>query len=230
MDSDSDSYYEENSSEAGEEVAGPLHVSLAINLEESPESPPPRSPSPLLPPHPIPVGELSPVWELPDDGTNFLNFFTRADVLELKQGAETTRNRRNDEGYVVEEPLLAQNFVAFLIEYHSTQLEIKFLRIAAEPLFAQMLAYVAGYACLTSHNNRIFRQGFETWSVEVKRAFAVVGGVGQLPRKRVSCSALSVLRALSALGGLYIVLCHHVLYGFLLSSCTTNKNIFGFLQ
>ena len=85
MDSNSDSCYEESSSEAGEEVAGPLHVNLEINLEESPESPPPGSPSPLLPTEPVPVGELSPVWELPDDGTNFMNSFTRADVLELKQ-------------------------------------------------------------------------------------------------------------------------------------------------
>ena len=33
MDSDSDSYFEESSSEAEEEVAGPLHVKLEINLE-----------------------------------------------------------------------------------------------------------------------------------------------------------------------------------------------------
>ena len=90
-------------------------------------------------------------------------------MLELKQWAETTRNRRNEEDYVVEEPVLPQLFGAFLIEHHGTQWEIKFQRAAAEPLFAQLLAYVAGYVGLTSHNKRIFRQWFETWSVEVKR-------------------------------------------------------------
>ena len=124
MDTDSDSYYEESSSEAEKEVAGPLHVNLGINLEESPGSPPPGSPSPLLPPQRIPVGELSPAWELPDGETIFLNFFIRTDVLELKQWAETTSNRRNDEDYVVEEPVLPQSFVAFLIEYHGTQWEL----------------------------------------------------------------------------------------------------------
>ena len=97
MDSDNDSYYEESSSEAEEEVAGPLHVNLENILEESPESRPPGSPSPPLPPQPIPVGELSPVWDLPDDGTNFINFFTRANVLELKHWAAITRQRRNEE-------------------------------------------------------------------------------------------------------------------------------------
>ena len=70
---------------------------------------------------------------------------------------------------MVEEPMLSLKFVSFLIEYHGTQWELKFMRAAAEPLFAQLLGYVAGYARLTSHNKKIFRQGFETWSVEVKR-------------------------------------------------------------
>ena len=157
MESDSDSYFEDCSD--NEEVAAPLHINLEFNLEESPESLPPGPPSPYPVPHaPIPVGELSPVWELPDDGTNLINFFTRADVLELKHWAAITRQRRNEEGYVVEDPLLPKNFRAFLVEYHVTQWEIKFLRAAAEPLFAQFLAYMAGYARLTSHNKRIFRQ------------------------------------------------------------------------
>ena len=75
----------------------------------------------------------------------------------------------NEEGYVVEEPILPQNFRAFLVEYHGTHWEIKFLRAAAEPLIAQLMAYVAGYARLTSHNKRISRQSFETWSEAVKR-------------------------------------------------------------
>ena len=73
MESDSDSDYEESSD--NEEVATPLHINLEINLEESPESPQAGPPSPVLPPQPVPVGELSPVWELPDDGTNFINVF-----------------------------------------------------------------------------------------------------------------------------------------------------------
>ena len=73
MESDSDSYFEESSDI--EEVAAPLHITLELNLEESPESPPPGPPSPApAPPAPIPVGEFSPVWELPDDRTNFNNF------------------------------------------------------------------------------------------------------------------------------------------------------------
>ena len=78
MDSNADSYFEE-SSEAEEEVAGPLQ----IIMEESPESPPPESPSPV-PTRRIPEEELTLGWELPDDGTNFKNFSTRADVLELR--------------------------------------------------------------------------------------------------------------------------------------------------
>jgi len=168
MDSDND-YFEESSSDE-EQAAGPLHVNLEVNLEEAPESPPPGPPSPApAPPAPVPAEELFPVWELPDDGNNFMNFYTRVDVLDLKDWSVTTRQRRNEGGYVVEEPVLPQNFIAFLIEYHGTQWEIKFLKAAAEPLFAQLLAYIAGYARLTSHNKRIFRQWFGTWSAEVKR-------------------------------------------------------------
>ena len=108
-------------------------------------------------------------WELPDDGTNFINFFNRADVLELQHWATVTRQRRNEEGYMVEEPVIPENFRIFLVEYHGTQWEIKFLGAAAEPLFAQLLSYVAGYSRLTNHNKRIFRQSFETWSLAVKR-------------------------------------------------------------
>ena len=86
MDSDTDSYYEESSD--AEEGAGSLHINVNVNIDESPESPRPQpeSPSPV-PPAPIPVVDLSRVWELPGDGTNFLNYFNRADVLELKNWA-----------------------------------------------------------------------------------------------------------------------------------------------
>ena len=73
MDSDNDSYYEESSTEDEQEMADPLNFDVKVNLEESPESPPPQSGSPFVLPVPIPVGELAPVWELPDDGTNFGN-------------------------------------------------------------------------------------------------------------------------------------------------------------
>ena len=82
MDSDSDSYYEENS-ENDEEGAGPLHVNLNVNLKESPESPPRRSPSPVLSLPPIPEEGLSPSWELRDDRDNFKNCYTLEDLLEL---------------------------------------------------------------------------------------------------------------------------------------------------
>ena len=72
MDRDAVLYFEE-SSETEEEVAGHLHKNKII--EKSPESPPPEYPSPV-PPQTIPEEELSPGWELPDDGTNFINYFT----------------------------------------------------------------------------------------------------------------------------------------------------------
>ena len=188
MDSDSDSYYEESSSENEQEVAGPLHINVEVNLEEAPELPPPGPPSPAPVPVPVPaqlpVENVAFVWELPDDGTNFMNFFNRADVLELQHWAMVTRQRRNEEGYVVEEPAIPENFRMFLVEYHGTQWEIKFLGAAAEPLFAQLLAYVRGYARLTSHNKRIFRQSFESWSLVTKgeqlRLLAESGGFLEL--------------------------------------------------
>ena len=161
MESDNDSYFEKSSSEVEQESAGPLLFNVEVIIEESPESPPgPPSLAPA-PPAPIPVDNLAFVWELPDDGTNFINFFTRADVLQLKDWARVTRQRRNEEGYMVEEPLIIEIFRAFLVEYHGTQWEIKYLGATAEPLFAQLMAYVAGSARLTCHNKRIFRQSFK---------------------------------------------------------------------
>ena len=85
MESDSDFFYEYNSdNEQG--VAGSLNIQVNLNMEESPESPPPGSPAPV-PPQQIPVEEPAPGWELPDDGSNFLNCFTRQDVLDLKNWA-----------------------------------------------------------------------------------------------------------------------------------------------
>ena len=73
MENDSDFYYEESSD--NEEVAAPPHLNLKVSLEESPVFLQADPPSPVLAPQPIPLGELSPVWELPDDGTNFFIFF-----------------------------------------------------------------------------------------------------------------------------------------------------------
>ena len=71
MESDSDSFCEESSSDGEQE--GALHLNVEVNIEEAPEWPPPQPESPPILPQPVPVGELAPVWELPDDGTNFLN-------------------------------------------------------------------------------------------------------------------------------------------------------------
>ena len=102
MESDSDSYFEE-SSDNEQKVAAPLNIQVNLNLE-SPESHPPQPESPPVLPVPIPVDELAPVWELPDDGTDFVNYFTRADVLQLKKKAVETRARLSEENYVVEAP------------------------------------------------------------------------------------------------------------------------------
>ena len=160
MDSDSDSYFEESSSEDEQEVAGPLHVNVEINLEEPPEAPE------VDPPAPIPEQEPVPGWELPDDGNNFLNYYTRTDVIELRNWAHETRNRINELGYVIEAPMIPENFALYLLEHHGPQWEANFLQLAAEPLFQQMLAYIAGYARLTSFNKHQLRSFYETWAEE----------------------------------------------------------------
>ena len=137
-----------------------------MNINESPESPtpPPESPSPF-PPSPIPEQELSPGWELPDDGNNFLNLFTLTDVVELRSWAQETRNRINEERYVVGAPAKSQIFMVFFQEQCRQQWQVKVLRAAAEPLFEQLLAKFVGYARLTSHNNYLLRGLNETWTV-----------------------------------------------------------------
>ena len=149
MENDSDSFFEE-SPDNKQEVAAPLNIQVNMNLE-SLESPPPQpeSPSPLPPP-PIPEQELSPGWEIPDNGNNFMNYYTRTDVKELKNWAQETRNRVIEVGYVVEAPIISQSFAAYLQEHHGPQWEAKFLQLAAELLFERMLAYIAAYARRTS--------------------------------------------------------------------------------
>ena len=179
MDSDSDSFYEESSSDEEQEGAGPININVEINLEEPPEAPEVGPPSPVPPP-PILEQELAPGWELPDDEDNFLNFYTRTDVMELKNWAQETRNRVNEVGYVVEAPVISQNFTAYLLEHHGPQWEAKFLQLAAEPFYEQMLAYIAGYARLTSFNKHQLRNFYETWTDEERavnlRALAGSGG------------------------------------------------------
>ena len=82
--------------------------------------------------------------------TGRILFYTRVVVIALKQWVQEIRSRGNEEDYFVEELVSAQNFVAFLQEHHGAQWESKFLQAAAEPLFEQMLAYIAGYVKLTS--------------------------------------------------------------------------------
>ena len=169
MDSDNESYFEESSSEEEQEVAGPLHINVELKLEESPESPPPGPPSPApTPPAPIPVENVAFVWELPDDGRNFINYFDRNDLLELKNRANETGARMNEEGYVVGAPMVSQSFWAFLQYFHGEQWEIKFLKPAAGPLFDQLLVYIAGYARLTSLDRKLLRRSFEGWSASEK--------------------------------------------------------------
>ena len=117
MDSGNDSYFEE-SSESEEETADPIHIK--VNIEEYHESPSPESPSPVLP-QAIPLGELSPVWKLPDDGINFLNYYTRAVIVELKKWSQATRDRIKEEGYFVEERIVLQSLAAFLQQNYGPQ-------------------------------------------------------------------------------------------------------------
>ena len=178
MESDGDAFYEEES-ENEQEVAGPININVNVNLEESPESPSPGPPSPVLP-QPIPLRELPPVSELPDNGKISLNFYTRTDITELKNWADITRERINEEGYFVEEPMMSQNLAAFLQQYYGHQWELKFLRPSAKVIFEQLFAYIKGYAKLTSINRRLLRQQFESWPMEEKtkqmRLLAESGG------------------------------------------------------
>ena len=109
-----------------------------------------------------------------------MNCYTRTDVLELMSWAQETRDRMSEEGYVVEAPLLSQNFVAYLQEHYGEQWEVKFLNPAAEPIFECLLAYIIGYARLTSYNKSRLRSIFETWAVaerwEKLRMLAESGG------------------------------------------------------
>ena len=90
----------------------------------------------------------------------------------------------SEEGYVVGAPMVSQSFWAFLQYFHGEQWEIKFLKPAAKPLFDQLLAYIAGYARLTSLNRNLLRRSFEGWSASEKaenlRMLAESGGFVEL--------------------------------------------------
>ena len=231
LESDSESYFKE-SSDNEQEVAAPLNIQVNVNLE-SLEPPPPQPESPPVLPVPIPVGELAPVRELPDDGTKFRNYFTKPDIFESKNWAVETRARIIEEGYVVEAPMVSQSFWAFLKHFHGQQCEVNFLQPAAGPLFDQMLAYIARYARLTNLNKSLLRQYFEGCSASEKAEKNVCW------RSRVASSKSS--KPLSSVGRrgpfsprwffcapVVYVLCISLLYGFFLWCCTANRNIFGF--
>ena len=227
MEGDLDSYFGESSD--NEEVAAPLYFNLEVNLEESPESPPPGPPSPVLP-QPIPLGQPAPNWELPDDDTNFLNFYTRVDIVEIKNWAQVTRGRINEKGYFVEEPLVSQSLAAFLRQNYGPQWEWKLLPPSAEIIFENLLAYISGSSWLTGFNRRLLGQQFENWTEEEKsnqlQSLAESSGFLEI----VSCSSPSVVGGLLVLGGLLYVQSSSLLCGFVLWNCTSNKNIFGFLN
>ena len=152
---------------------------MEINLEEPPESPEVGPPAPI-PPQQIPVEEPEPGWELPDNGNYLLNCFTRQGVLDLRNWALETREKLSEEGYVVEAPLISQNFEGYLLENYGPQWELEFLRPAAWPVFERLIAYVVGYAKLTSYNKQLLRGLYDTWSVEKRvemlRSLAESGG------------------------------------------------------
>ena len=137
-------------------------MNVNVNLEDSPESPPPGPASPVLP-QLIPLGVLPPVWKFPDNVTNFLKFYTRTDFIELWDWAEVTRERSNEDRYFVEQPMMSQNLAAYLQQYYGHQWELNFLRPSAEVIFEQLLAYIKGHAKLTSLSRRLLRQQFNSW-------------------------------------------------------------------
>ena len=77
-----------------------------------------------------------------------------------------TRERRNEEGYFIEEPMVSQSLAGFLRQNYGPQWEWKLLQLSAEVIFEILLAYVAGYARLTGFNRRLLRQQYESLSTE----------------------------------------------------------------
>ena len=146
---------------------GPLNIQVEVNFVESLELPPPGTPAPVLPP-PNPLGELAQVWELPDDGTNILNFYTRADIVELRNWAQVTRERRKEKIYFIEEPMVSQSWQDSCEKNFGPQWEWKPLQPSADLIFEKLLAYDAGYARLTGFNRRPLRRQFVGWSAEEK--------------------------------------------------------------
>ena len=74
----------------------------------------------------------------------------------------------SEEGYVVQVAPVSQSFRAFIQYFHRQQWEVKILKHAALPLLEQMLAYIAGYARLTSWDKSLFRLHFADWSFAEK--------------------------------------------------------------
>ena len=80
--------------------------------------------------------------------------------------------------------MVSHCFWVFFQHFHRQQWVVKFLQPAAGPLFDQMLAYVAGYARLTSLKKIRLRRYFESWSAAEKaeklRLLAESGGFLEL--------------------------------------------------
>ena len=82
MESDNDSYNEESSD--AEEVAGPLHMNVNVNINEPPVSLATAGVTFYRSSSSDPgTGTVAGV-ELPNDGNNSMNLFNRADIVELK--------------------------------------------------------------------------------------------------------------------------------------------------
>ena len=197
-------------------------------MEEPPESPEAGPPSPDLP-APNPDANLAPVWELPDDGTNFLNYYNSKDVLELKNWATETRARMSEEGYVVEAPLVSE-FLGVLAVFSRAAMGNEIFETGSRASIWSF-ATVHSWVCPIDEYEQKFVEAlfWEVVGLWIGKS-ADVGGVGRLPLNRVSRSALSVVGGLLALGGLLYVSSFSLLCGVLLWICTTNKNIFGVLD
>ena len=88
--------------------------------------------------------------------------------MELKNRAQVTRERRSEENYFIEEPMVSQSLAGFLRKNYGAQWEWKLLQPSAEKAFEKLLAKVAGYARLTGFKRRLLRQQYENWSAEKK--------------------------------------------------------------
>ena len=76
------------------------------------------------------------------------------------------RERRKEEGYFIEEPMVSQSLAGFLRQNYGPQWEWKLLQQSADVIFEKLLPYIAGSASLTGFNRRLLRQQYENWSAK----------------------------------------------------------------